>query len=364
MKAPFKTLGSRMLALASAQMLILTIAALVIFYFTRPERPPRGWRSPAGVDAPHHGPRDDHDRPQNIGPPLTLLCGFVVLAIGALLTARWLVRPIQKLSSTADAIGDGDLTARSQLDREDELGSLGRRIDQMAERLEQILANERELLANVAHELRTPLSRIGVALDLANEGDGSRARASLGEISVDVAELEVIVDDVLTALRYDVSRGASLPLRRSHTAPDSIAAASAERMRARHPERPLQLVIAPALPEIDVDPVLFRRVIDNLLENSHKYTPEKVSPILLAVRLAEGRVEFEVLDRGIGIATNDLPNIYNTFFRGERSRSRETGGVGLGLTLAKRIVEAHGGTIEVTSQAGGGTRARVVVSPV
>ena len=345
MKVPFKTLGSRMLALAIAQMIILAVTAVVIFYFTRPDAPPH------------------HDRAASIGPPLTLLCGFLVLAIGAILTARWIVRPIRTLTRTADAIGEGELSARSELTRQDELGVLGGRIDQMAEQIERMIANERELLANVAHELRTPLARIGVALDLANEGDGDRARASLGEIGVDVAELEVIVDDVLTALRYGVSRGASLPLRRSRVAPGSIATAAADRMRARHPERPLEVAITPDLPEIDVDPVLFRRVVDNLLENSHKYTPEKVSPILLAVRLANARIEFEVVDRGIGIATGDLPNIYNTFFRGERSRSRETGGVGLGLTLAKRIVEAHGGSIDVSSQKGGGTTARITIEP-
>jgi signal transduction histidine kinase len=287
--------------------------------------------------------------------------GFLVLGIGSLMTARWIVRPIEKLESTAGALGRGDLTARSGLVRDDELGRLAQRIDEMADQIQQMLAHERELLANVAHELRTPLSRIGVALDLAGEGDGKRARASLGEIAVDVGELEVIVDDILTALRYDVTRGASMPLRRERTSPETIANASAERMRAQHPERPLELSIASELPAIEVDPVMFRRALDNLLENSHKYTPERTSPIRLAVRRADAGVEFEVVDRGIGIATADMPNIYNSFFRAERSRSRETGGVGLGLTLAKRIVEAHGGVIELTSAVGKGTRARVSI---
>jgi signal transduction histidine kinase len=223
-----------------------------------------------------------------------------------------------------------------------------------------MLANERELLANVAHELRTPLSRIGIALDLAGEGNAERARTSLGEISVDVAELEVIVNDILTALRYDVS-GGGMPLRKARTSPEAIANAAAERMRARHPDRPLKVVVQPDLPDIEVDPVMFRRVIDNLIENAHKYTPEKVAPIVLAARREGSSIEFEIIDRGMGIATADLPNIYNSFFRAERSRSRETGGVGLGLTLAKRIVEAHGGTIEITSSVGKGTRARVTV---
>lgn len=349
-----------MLALALAQMLLLALAAIVIFYLTAPGHdggPPGG---------PLHGPGPGHpaghgpsDRPVPIGPWLTLAVGFVVLAIGALLTARWIVRPIEKLASVASALGQGDLTARSGLVRDDELGRLAKRIDEMGEQLQQMMSHERELLANVAHELRTPLSRIGVALDLAGEGDGKRARTSLGEIAVDIGELEVIVDDILTALRYDVTRGVAMPLHRERLAPALIANASAERMRARHPERPLAVSIAQDLADIEVDPVLFRRAIDNLLENSHKYTPDRSSPILLVVRSAPQRIEFDVVDRGIGIATADMPNIYNSFFRSERSRSRETGGVGLGLTLAKRIMEAHGGAIEITSATGKGTRARV-----
>ncbi len=350
-----KTLASRMMLLAVVQLALVSAAAVVIFWFTRPQHRHHHVAGPTMTPPPPH----EHEAVP-FGPLLTGAVAGVILVGGSLLTARWLVRPIEKLSETTRALAAGDLAARSGLTRDDELGVLARRVDDMAAQIESMLANERELLANVAHELRTPLSRIGVALDLAGEGNSDRARKSLGEIAVDVAELEVIVDDILTALRYDVTRGA-MPLRKTRTAPDAIANAAAERMRARHPDRPLELSIARTLPEIEVDPVMFRRVIDNLLENSHKYTPETVAPILLAVRKDPAGVEFEVVDRGIGIATADLPNIYNTFFRGERSRSRETGGVGLGLTLAKKIVEAHGGTIDVTSSAGKGTRARVIV---
>jgi signal transduction histidine kinase len=155
-----------------------------------------------------------------------------------------------------------------------------------------------------------------------------------------------------------------MPLRRSPTSPGAIATTAAERMRGRHPERPLEVTIAPDLPDVEVDPVLFRRVIDNLLDNSHKYTPERSSAILLVVRRSDHYIEFEVIDRGIGIATAEIPKVYNSFYRADRSRAREpdsAGGVGLGLTLAKRIVEAHDGTIELISGAGKGTRARVAV---
>jgi two-component system, OmpR family, sensor kinase len=312
--------------------------------------------------------RGVHRTPTILGPLLTFICGLAILIIGALITARWIVRPIEQLSRTARALGAGNLAARSRLSRADEIGELGRRVDEMAERITQLIVSEKELLANVAHELRTPLARIGVALDLASEGDAAAARSSLAEIAVDVAELGGIVDDILIAMRFELDdagrAGGALPLRREHVAPRAIAEAAAERMRARHAARPLTVQVADALPALDADPRLLRRVVDNLLENAHKYTPDPDRAIDLVVGPgAAGTVCFEVKDRGIGIPADDLPKVFAAFFRGDRSRSRETGGVGLGLTLAKRIVEAHGGTIAVDSETGAGTTVRVVVPP-
>ena len=299
------------------------------------------------------------DPPGLTGPILVLIGGFTILVLGALITARWILRPIDRLTETADALGNGNLSARSKLGRSDEIGVLGNRIDEMADRIEALLVTEKELLANVAHELRTPLTRIGVALDLAGEGDSEAARAALSEIAVDVTELEAIVDDILTAMRAEVA--GTLPLRKAVVEPRSIADASASRMLQRHPERPFTVTVADELPAIDADPMLFRRVIDNLLENAHKYSPDRSTPIDLTVTRDVDRVCFVVEDRGIGISAEDLPRVFTPFFRGDRSRSRETGGVGLGLTLAKRIVEAHQGTIEVASEVGNGTTVRVRV---
>ena len=309
--------------------------------------------------------RGVHGEPPGLtGPVLVLVCGFVILVFGALVTARWIVRPIDRLSRTARALGAGDLQARSRLERSDEIGELGHRFDEMADRIAGLLITEKELLANVAHELRTPLTRIGVALDLANEGDAEAARASLAEIAVDVSELETIVDDILTAMRFEIAPGkgpAQLPLRRVTVPAAEIAAAAAERLRARHPDRPLEVTVAPDAPAIHVDPVLFRRVIDNLLANAHKYTPDTASPIELVLARDGSDAVFEIRDRGVGISPEDLPRIFTAFFRGERSRSRETGGVGLGLTLARRIVEAHGGAIDVISTPNVGTTVRVTL---
>lgn len=333
--------------------------------------PPRGapppGRPPAWVVPFHvHGgqgflvARGAHRGPGLVAPVLTLACGGLILILGALGTARWIVRPLERLSQTARAMGAGELSARSGLARSDEIGELGLRLDEMGERIQRLLTTEKELLANVAHELRTPLSRIGVALDLAREGDGEVAQGALAEIAVDVTELGGLVEDLLTATRFELGVEAQLPLRPQPTAPEALAAEAAARMGQRHRGRALRLSCPDGLPRVNVDPALFRRVLDNLLDNAHKYSPEPEA-IELSVAREGAQICFEVADRGIGISEADLPRVFTPFFRGDRSRSRAGGGVGLGLTLVKRLVEAQGGTVSLAQRPGGGTTARVLV---
>jgi len=306
--------------------------------------------------------RFEHQRPGPLPLILTMISGLIVLGVGAFLTARWIARPLSHLQRMATSLGRGDLSVRSELKRKDELGDVARAFDDMAERIQRLLQTEKELLANVAHELRTPLARIRVALEIAGEGDAEAARASLAEIAVDLAELEALISDVLTAARFELAQGVApssgFALHLQQLAPRAIAERSAELFSGRHPHRPFSKHFSRDTSTIEADPVLLRRVLDNLLENAHKYSPEGDSEISLSVSERAGQACFEVRDHGMGISDDDLPRIFSAFFRGERSRSRGTGGVGLGLTLAKRIVEAHGGTIEVESVVGQGSTFR------
>ena len=288
---------------------------------------------------------------------ITFLIGLVIIALGTVLSARWLGRPIAQLSAAAKALGAGELTARANLARTDELGELGQTFDDMAVRIAQLLRAEKELLANVAHELRTPLARIRVAVDIASEGDAQAARASMSEIAVDLPELEALVDDVLTTTRlaFDNSSPTHFVLRRITTTAVEIVNVAVTRFRSRWPTRTLTVRVAVDLPTIWVDDKLVRRVIDNLLDNAHKYSPDAQQPIELAVVAVDRQVQFVVADHGSGIPPQDLASVFNPFYRGEKSRTRSAGGVGLGLTLTKRIVDAHGGTLTLTSQHGQGT---------
>src|SRR5262249_17201087 len=290
---------------------------------------------------------------------IVLLC----VLVGSVLFARTLARPLGRIASVARDFGRGQLDARVRLNRPDELGAVAEAFDDMADRVTRLLRGQRELLANVSHELRTPLARIRVALDLAAEGDAELAREALADIAQDWGALDRLVEDVLAAARLDLGtapKGAPSLRKELHDIGPELQRA-ATRFRHLHPARELAVDVPPGLPAIDGDAAMLRRVIDNLLDNARKYS-EAGSAISLAARADDhGNVVVEVVDRGIGIDPADLPHVFTPFFRTDRSRARSTGGMGLGLTLAKRIVDGHGGRIEVESVPGAGTTARVVL---
>ena len=339
------------------QLVLLLAPALL---FSGP--PPFGGHPPPG--GPPHGRPNE---PFGIPPPaLNFLCGFVVIAVGSWLTSRWIRTPLEKLANAAHRLAGGDLKARVAIERSDELGVVGAAFDNMAVRLEHLVRAEKELLANVSHELRTPLARIRVALTLAAEGDSETTSAALGEIGTDVAEITVLLDRIFTAARLAIGESdapvtpTDFVLARERLAPKAIAMRAVERFQAHHPARAVNVAIAQALIEdIDADPVLLGRALGNLLENADKYSVDASSPIDVRVTAEGDDVVFEVTDRGVGVAKEDLPRLFEPFFRGRQSRASGAPGVGLGLALVKRIAEAHGGRAIVKSTDGEGTTAIV-----
>lgn len=279
---------------------------------------------------------------------------------GSLVFARSIARPLRQLARVARDFGSGQLDARARMARRDELGAVASAFDDMADRITALLQSQRELLANVSHELRTPLARIRVALDLAADGDAEAAREALAEISTDWGDLERLVEDILAAARLDLGSSApgGLVLRKDQVDVIALAEAAQRRFQLAYPNQSLTLDVADDIPSIEGDAGLLRRVIDNLADNSRKYS-EPTSPVQLRLRRSEEGVRLTVIDRGMGIEAADLPHIFTPFFRADRSRARQTGGVGLGLALVRSIVRAHGGEITVKSQVGVGTEVEV-----
>ena len=297
-----------------------------------------------------------------------VILGVAVLSIvllGSLLFARSLAEPLRHLARVARAFGSGQLGARARLTRRDELGAVAYAFDDMADRITTLLHSQRELLANVSHELRTPLARIRVALDLAADGDAEASRDALANISTDWGDLDRLVEDVLAAARLDLgsTEPGGFPLRRDPVNLAEVAEASRARALVVYPNEQLELEVAPDLPSIEGDAGLLRRVIDNLVDNARKYS-EAQRPVTLRLNREDDGVSLTVIDRGMGIHPADLPHIFTPFFRADRSRTRKTGGVGLGLTLVRRIVTAHGGEVDVQSQMGQGTEVHVTLPAV
>ena len=293
-----------------------------------------------------------------------LAAALAVLALLSIPLARSITAPLEKLGGQARAFGEGDLSARSGLRSKDEIGDLARAFDDMAERVISLRRSEKELLANVSHELRTPLARIRMALELVREGDTKRAAGYLTDIEEDLVEVENLLNDITTTARLDLSRGTGgdplPPLRLQRLSAQELVRAAGARFEKRLPGRKLVCKVTNDAPAIDADPMLLRRVLDNLLDNAAKFSDPETSIELEAVR-GDDALTLAVQDRGIGIEASELGRIFEPFYRTDRSRARSTGGVGLGLALARRIASAHAGSITVESQPEQGSRFLVTI---
>jgi two-component system, OmpR family, sensor kinase len=276
----------------------------------------------------------------------------VLLVVGALTFwfSRLLVKPLDRLATAARRFGEGDIAVRADLHREDELGDVGRAFDQMAERTSAMMTAQRQLMADVSHELRTPLARIRVALELAAE-DPVAAKDVLADVGCDLDEIDRLITDILTTARLDSEQSL---LKREPISVGELTDRAAARFTSRHPNRTLVKSVDDSERALDCDPVLLRRALDNLLDNAAKYSEES-APVKLTVHPNNELISFEIVDRGVGMSADEVARAGTPFWRADGSRTRQTGGVGLGLALARRIARAHGGDVSLDSAPGRGT---------
>jgi len=284
---------------------------------------------------------------------------LVLFALGNVPLVRSIARPILKLSGAARAFGGGDMRARAHLRRRDEIGDLARAFDDMADAVEASRRAEKELLANVSHELRTPLARIRVVHELAAEKFPAVAQRYMTEIAEDLGELERLVDDIIRTTRLDLTnaRGGdpSPALRLGPLPVGQFVEGLVRRFAELHPDRSMVSKVDYEV-SIHADRMMLKRAIGNVLENAHAYSLAGAPISVFVVHDAEAKiVEIRITDRGPGIAADDLPHVSTPFFRADRSRSRNTGGIGLGLSLTRRIIEAHRGSLRIRSSPDEGT---------
>ena len=279
---------------------------------------------------------------------LLLLAGALLVSLALVYPlSRSITRPVEQLTAAVEAYGRGDVTKRSGLDdSEDEVGRLARTFDEMADRIQATRRAEKELLANVSHELRTPLARIRVAMELIDARDDS-VRRRIAVVSGEVDELERLVSDVLTASKLDL---AAQPLRKVPVRVEVLVEKS--RQRALALSQAVDTDVDAGL-ELNADEPLLARALDNLLDNARKYAGTQ--PVRVEAHRAGGQVTLAVRDHGPGIPPEELAFVFDPFFRGTSVRGQASG-FGLGLALARRVAEVHGGTIRAVNAEGGGAR--------
>jgi signal transduction histidine kinase len=273
--------------------------------------------------------------------------------LAAALLSRWLVAPLRQLTAAAEAMSGGDLSQRVEVRTRDEAGDLARAFNHMAGDLEAAEAQRRQMTADIAHELRNPLSVVRGNLEAMFDGVYPVDVEHLGPIYEGTVLLQRLVEDLRLLTLADTGQ---LELIRSDVDVEQLLAGVAEGAQAIAQDRGISLQVNPTKGPlvVDGDADRLRQVLGNLLSNALRYTPAG-GAVTLSARAAGGGVRFAVTDTGPGIPAGDLPHVFDRFYRGDAARDRAAGGSGLGLAIARALVEAHGGTIEVESAAGRGT---------
>ena len=305
--------------------------------------------------------------PHDVEPPLTqftervnrslIVAGVVAGVVGiilVLLLSRRMLGSIGLLTSAARNLGDGDLTSRVPVRGNDEIAELGHSFNAMADALEDSERQRRAMVSDVAHELRTPLANIQGHIEAMQDGLMQPNAENLDTVHQQTLHLNRLISD-LRLLAESEARELSLS-KQPTSIPELVnEVVESFRPRAEVVSVQLSMQIADGLPTVEMDRLRIQQALGNLLDNAIRHTPPGGS-VAVAARPHGDGVRVEVADTGSGIAPEDLPHVFDRLYRADPSRDRATGGSGLGLTIARQLVEAHGGTIWAESEPGAGSR--------
>lgn len=289
--------------------------------------------------------------------------GFILLTAGALCfwLARYLTNPVAQLSAAARQFANGDLSVRvggAFGKRRDELADLGHDFDQMAERIESLVSAQRRLLSDISHELRSPLARLSVALELARQRAGGDAQSALDRIEREAGRLNEMIGQLLTLSRLET--GAQTlerqPIELAHLIEEIVEDADFE---ARSRKKTVRVGSAQPC-TVNGNENLLRSAIENIVRNAVRSTPEN-SEVVLALARDEAACQARVIvrDHGSGVPVESLQRIFQPFYRVADARERQTGGVGLGLAITQRAVIWHSGEVTAENADEGGLIVRL-----
>jgi len=283
------------------------------------------------------------------------LGAIAVAVILSLVISRRIVNPTRKIIDATKEIAAGDYSKRVEIYSSDEIGELGIALNRMAESLEKIETMRRELVSNVSHELATPLTNISGYLEALNDkvikGE-EPTRKTLELLREETQRLTSMVTDLreLSAIESSTSK---LNLESVNLNELMYKITYEFKPRFRKKGIIFSAKTPSDLPEVKADKNRLVQIIVNLLNNAISYTQDG-GKVEISAKPVNGYIEVEISDTGIGIPEKDIPHIFERFYRGDKSRSRETGGTGIGLAIVKELVQAHGGEISVKSDEGRG----------
>ena len=266
-----------------------------------------------------------------------------IFAFLCYLLARHLTSPLRQMQKTIERFGKGDFSARVNTRRGDELGQLARTVDQMAERIDLLLKSQRRLLQDISHELRSPLARLGVAVELAR--GGGDATTALNRVEREADRLNTLVGELIQVTRAE---GDPLGLATESVQLDELVKVILDDVHIEADKRGVTIRSEIGDAEMEGNPELLRRAVENIVRNAIRHSPEDCQIDVTLKRVPDG-FRVSVRDYGTGVPEESLANIFDPFYRVEKDRGRTSGGVGLGLAIAKRAVELHHGTMRASN---------------
>ncbi len=268
-----------------------------------------------------------------------LLLGLAAMAL-MIAFSIYVTAPLRRMSRSMDRIAAGDLEHRMPVRGRDEAAAMGLSFNAMAERVRSMILGQKELMAGVSHELRSPLTRMKLSLELLRQGKGSARR--IADLEADIDALDALVEELLLSSRIDFG---TVPLELETLGLADLADEAWKRVAeaAEAQGMKLELRCADDARQVHADRSLTVRLLGNLFENSVRYAG--AGRLNLSSRRQVDRVQVTIADEGPGVDEADLERLFEPFFRADRSRSRKTGAGGLGLMIVRRGVEAHGGSV-------------------
>lgn len=284
----------------------------------------------------------------------------VILTAGLLCyaLARYLVAPVYRLRAATKKLADGDLTIRIETKRRDELGQLARDFDEMAERIETLIGSQKRLTRDVSHELRSPLARMNVALELAKKKSNGTVAPLLERIETENKRLNEMISQILTLSKLE-SRSERIEKREVNLKKIVEQVASDAEFEAAARGKSVRLV---KLDECRLygSESLLRSAIENVVRNAVRYTKPDTT-IEISLENIDERARFTIRDYGDGVPENELKDMFQPFYRIGEARERKTGGIGLGLAITDQAVKAHKGEITARNADGGGLIIEIIL---